>query len=397
VCLPLLWQGKLGGVLYLENSRAAYAFPADRVAMLDTLAVRAAIALENARLYGDLQDRESRIRRLVDANIIGIIIWTVDGRILEANDAFLAIIGYDRQELEMGQVGWTDLTPPEWSDVDARALEQVIATGRQAPFEKEYFRKDGSRVPVLIGVATFSAEPNEGVAFILDLSERKKAEERQKVMVNELNHRVKNTLATVQSIAVQSLRPDRAVAETRDAFVSRLLALSGAHNLLNAEHWESVDLEAIVRLMVAPYDDPPGARFAIAGPRVRLQAQHALGMAMALNELGANAAKYGALSVAEGRVSILWRSSAAGDVRFLWQEEGGPAVAPPARRGFGTRLIQQGLARELGGEAQFEFRLDGLRCEIAFRSGALDEGRRTVADGAADASLARERSAAKLG
>ena len=364
VCLPLLWQGKLGGVLYLENSRATYAFPADRVAMLDTLAVRAAIALENARLYGDLQDRESRIRRLVDANIIGIIIWTADGRILEANDAFLALIGYDRQELEMGQVGWTDLTPPEWFDVDARALQQVIATGRQAPFEKEYFRKDGSRVPVLVGVATFSAKPDEGVAFILDLSERKKAEERQKVMINELNHRVKNTLATVTAIAAHTLRSAPSPETFREAFEGRLTALSKTHDILNRTFWTGVGLRDLAQEELAPFSGGDEERIEISGDDIVLGRVAAVTLGMAFHELAVNAAKYGALSVPGGRVQVSWRPCGPGRLHLEWRESGGPPVHPPRRRGFGSRLIERALAAELRGQVQLDFAPEGVRCTM---------------------------------
>jgi PAS domain S-box-containing protein len=156
ICLPLLRQGRLAGVLYLENSQAAYAFTAERVAVLEVLAAQAAIALENARLYGDLQTREAKIRRLVEANIIGIFLWNMDGRVIEANDAFLSLLGYDRQDLRSGRIRWTDLTPGEWREADRRAIDQLRAKGIARPVEKEYVRKDGSRVPVLVGPAAFS-------------------------------------------------------------------------------------------------------------------------------------------------------------------------------------------------------------------------------------------------
>jgi PAS domain S-box-containing protein len=129
-------------------------------------------------LYGDLEEREAKIRRMVEANIIGIFIWELEGRILEANDAFLCITGYDRDDLASGRLDWTDLTPPEWLDLERRQyLPELKKTGSLQPFEKEYFRKDGSRVPVLIGVATFDEAGSQGVGFVLDLTERKRAEE----------------------------------------------------------------------------------------------------------------------------------------------------------------------------------------------------------------------------
>jgi PAS domain S-box-containing protein len=176
LCVPLINQAKLIGVLYLENNLAPCVFAPARLAVLKLLASQAAIALENARLYRDLAEREAKIRRLVDANIVGIFIRDLDGRILEANEAFLRIVGYERDDLVHGRMRWTDLTPPEWRDRDARAVAEVKMTGRVQPFEKEYFRKDGSRVPVLIGVAGFEETGSLGVAFVLDLTERKRAE-----------------------------------------------------------------------------------------------------------------------------------------------------------------------------------------------------------------------------
>ena len=133
---------------------------------------------ERKRAEQALREREAKIRRLVEANIIGIFIWDFEGRVLEANEAFLRIVGYDHEDLVAGRIRWTDLTPPEWRDRDTRLIQEQRLTGALPPFEKEYFRKDGSRIPVLIGVATFEKGGNEGVAFVLDLTERKRGEER---------------------------------------------------------------------------------------------------------------------------------------------------------------------------------------------------------------------------
>jgi PAS domain S-box-containing protein len=176
LCLPLITQAKLIGVLYLENNLARRVFAPARIAVLKLLASQAAIALENTRLYRDLAEREAKIRRLVDANIIGIFIWKIEGQIVEANDAFLRIIGYDREDLVSGRLRWTDRTPPEWRDRTARSVEELKMTGTAQPFEKEYLRKDGSRVPVLIGGTIFEESGNQGVAFVLDVTERKRAE-----------------------------------------------------------------------------------------------------------------------------------------------------------------------------------------------------------------------------
>jgi PAS domain S-box-containing protein len=177
LCLPLVRRSDLIGVLYLENNLATHAFTPERVTVLELLASQAAITLENALLYRDLAEREARIRRLVDANIVGIFIWDLAGEILEANDAFLRIVGYERGDLASGLMRWTDLTPPEWLDrTRQRSVPELNLTGTLQPYEKEFFRKDGSRVSVLIGGAMFEKDTRQGVAFVLDLTERKEAE-----------------------------------------------------------------------------------------------------------------------------------------------------------------------------------------------------------------------------
>jgi PAS domain S-box-containing protein len=147
------------------------------MALLKLLAAEAAISIENARLYRDLHDREAQVRRLIDANIVGIFIWHADGRVLDANEEFLRIIGYSREDLVSARLRWTDFTLPEWREVDLRLLEDLRQGGEQKMTEeREYVRKDGTRVPVLTGGAMFEGERDEGVAFVVDLTERKHAE-----------------------------------------------------------------------------------------------------------------------------------------------------------------------------------------------------------------------------
>jgi PAS domain S-box-containing protein len=206
LCLPLMNQGRIAGALYLENNLSAGVFSPARIAVLRLVASQAAISLDNARLYRDVAEREARIRRLVDANIIGIIVWNVDGEIIEANDAFLRMVGYERDDLLSGRVHWRDMTPPPLRMKSEAALATAIRTGRTQPFEKEYIRKDGSRLPVIVGLAAFEASQQQGVAFVLDLSERKQAEEqvregerRYRQVQAELAHA--NRVATMGQLA----------------------------------------------------------------------------------------------------------------------------------------------------------------------------------------------------
>jgi len=177
LCLPLLNQARLIGVLYLENKLAPGVFAPARAAVLKLLASQASISLENSQLYRDLAEQGTKIRRLVDSNIIGIFISNLDGQILEANEAFLRMVGYEREDIESGHLSWRALTPGEWLEHgEPHWMAELRLTGKVQPFEKEYARKDGSRVPVLIGGASFEEGGSQGVAFVLDLTERKRGE-----------------------------------------------------------------------------------------------------------------------------------------------------------------------------------------------------------------------------
>jgi PAS domain S-box-containing protein len=176
LCLPLIKQRELRGVLLLENALTSHVFTPARIAVLELLAAQAAISLENTRLYSDLGEREAKVRRLVDSNIIGICIFDFDGPIMEANEEFLRIVGRGHDEVTSDRLGWTVLTPPEWSGADRQALAELASTGACRPYEKEYLRKDNSRVPVLVAAAKFGELRRQGVAFALDLTDRKRAE-----------------------------------------------------------------------------------------------------------------------------------------------------------------------------------------------------------------------------
>ncbi|WP_420137795.1 trifunctional serine/threonine-protein kinase/ATP-binding protein/sensor histidine kinase [Sphingomonas sp.] len=176
LCLPLINRSNVIGLLYIENNLAPGVFTSSRLAILKLIALQAAISLENARLYQDIAERESKIRRLVESDVIGIVIWDLDGRLVDANDAFLSMLQCDRADLKAG-LRWFDMTPPEWQDKHIQEeAEELRTTGAMRAREKEYFRKDGSRVPVLIGAAVFESQPNQGVAYILDLTDLKRAE-----------------------------------------------------------------------------------------------------------------------------------------------------------------------------------------------------------------------------
>ena len=200
-----------------------------------------------------------------------------------------------------------------------------------------------------------------------ELNERRAAEKHRQLLMNELNHRVKNTLVTVQSVIAQTMRNAPLSAEIRATLDARFLALSEIHDLLTEESWQGTTLRDVVDLALQPHREPGEERFEVDGPVVQLAPKTALAFALALHELITNAFKHGALSVAGGRVKITWRLDEDGGeprLRFLWIETEGPPVAKPIRRGFGTRMIEAGLAADLSGSVQLEFVPTGLVCTI---------------------------------
>ena len=176
ICLPLVRQGTLVALLYLENALASHVFTSERARLLELLGSQAAISLENTRLYGDLQEREAKVRRLVDSNIIGICIFDHDGHISEANNAFLSIVGYEPDDVASRHVSLNELLQSEGTGEKAGLLAEIYSAGTSEPSEEVFAHKDGSRVPVLVGGASFGELRGQGVAFVVDLSERKRAE-----------------------------------------------------------------------------------------------------------------------------------------------------------------------------------------------------------------------------
>ncbi len=200
----------------------------------------------------------------------------------------------------------------------------------------------------------------------LEIEHRRRIERHQNLLLDELNHRVKNTLATVQAMAIQTLKGVDVTA--RDAFLARLFALSSQHDLLTLDNWEGASLEGVVRRALRPYREDDRIRFMVEGPAVHLDPKRALALGMGFHELATNAAKYGALSNVQGSVHVGWTIVPDGNIlKLRWEERDGPAVNEPARRGFGLRLIEHGLGRELGGAVTVDFAPGGLICEWDMR------------------------------
>lgn len=240
------------------------------------------------------------------------------------------------------------------------------ARGENVPEEELEIRfDDGTAIKILIRATPLldSTGKSQGaVCAAIDITERLRAEAQRTILINELNHRVKNTLATVQSLAMQTFRNSERSADARLLFEARLAALSRAHDMLTSESWEGASLTDTVNRALEPFRTDK-QRIGVDGTDVRISPKQALALSMALHELATNAAKYGSLSNTAGRVRIAWSIASldgTGELQLTWSEEGGPPVVPPNRRGFGSRLIERNLAHDLGGEASIVYRPDGV-------------------------------------
>ncbi len=257
-----------------------------------------------------------------------------------------------------------DDIPHMWERV-AKAVEPA-GDGR---YEAEYRvkQRDGSwRWVSAWGLAEFEGQgPARRLVAIAgasrDLTERKQSEELQRLLLNELSHRVKNTLATVQSIASQTLKGATDIDAARTALEARIHSLAPIHDLLTECNWVSADLRDVVERGMQPF---AASQIQASGPSIHLSPKHALALSLALHELATNAAKYGALSTAEGRIEMRWHQREK-ELGLTWRETGGPAVAAPQRRGFGSRLLEVGLAHSLGGKTKLDYAPSGVCCEIS--------------------------------
>ena len=291
--------------------------------------------------------------------------------IIFANDSFLELTGYEREEI-LGKcfscliAGGTD--PAVRAEID-----RAFYADSGGVSEERYVRRNGSEFYAVKRVSPVRDESGTVVQYfvsLIDLTEHKRDQQRSRMLIDELNHRVRNTLAIVQSIVGHALRDASGPEQIREAIESRLMALARSHDMLTREDWRGVGLLDLVREALEPFGaaETHTRRFTIRGANVRLSPKATLLLNIVLHELATNALKHGALSSQAGSILIEWRSErrAPGDNRLLlsWKEKDGPRVSQPARRGFGSQVIEQGIAYDLDGTVSLRYCADGLLCTI---------------------------------
>jgi PAS domain S-box-containing protein len=314
-----------------------------------------------------LRQSEERFRLAVEAAPSGMLMTDGAGRIVMANANAEKLFGYTREELQGKPI---ELLVPDRFKATHPAYREGYRerpTARPMGDGRDLFalRKDGTELPVEIGLSPIETPTGPmAIAAVVDISGRKRADAQRELLLAELNHRVKNTLAVVQAIAHQTFKGVGSE-EARRAFHGRLSALAVAHNLLTRANWESASLERLVTDALH-VDGRNGQRVTLAGPRVLLQPKQALAVALALHELFINAMKHGALSRDTGSITVGWQRDDGPEprLRMVWREAGGPEVSAPTHRGFGSFLIERALAEDLNGRVVTEYAADGLVCTI---------------------------------
>jgi PAS domain S-box-containing protein len=289
-----------------------------------------------------------------------------------ANDSFLSLTGFDRAEI-LGKSLNSLLARGTDSDSMAR-VTAAFKGGAESEPEVHYHRKDGTEFWASVFVSPVRDKNGEVVQHfvsLVDLTKQNRAQAHSDMLINELNHRVKNTLATVQSIVWQAFRKSTDAKIIGESIQTRLSALSRSHDLLTRENWASADLRDIVIDVLEPFgvSGALAERLVISGDNIRLSPRVTLALGIALNELATNAMKYGAFSNEAGSIEITWTvvPSSNGDRLVLnWKEKAGPPVSPPTRKGFGLQVIERGLAQELEGSVNLDFKATGLIFTLDF-------------------------------
>jgi PAS domain S-box-containing protein len=320
----------------------------------------------------ELAEREANYRELADGTPAAAFLSRADGTLAFLNQAMTDALGRPREAL-LGD-GWMNAIDPDDRATALQARSEWRTTHSSFDYEGRFRRADGTlRIIQLHGRPRFdrSGAFNGHAGMATDVTDARAAERRQQLLIDELNHRVKNTLSTVLSLVRQTFGQDELAKDRIRRLTDRLMALSAAHDVLTQELWESADLAVIAPAAVQPHAD--GGRIAFVGPTARVAPHIALALSMALHELATNALKHGALATPSGRVQVTW-TLADDTIELEWRERDGAAVSAPERAGFGSRLLGRALATDLGRAAELIFAPEGLICRI--RAPALSsEGR----------------------
>lgn len=360
ITASLVRGSRLVAALYVHTAEPRNWSELDALLVQD-VAERTWAEVVRARAEAQASASEERYRRVFEQTNDLLLTADLEQVITDCNPAAAEAVGVPREEAIGRKI--SDFISVDDFERTKSMLRQKLEAGGTTRYD---VRVRGASGQILFweinsGLTFDEAGRPMGLHVVgRDVTERKRWERHQELLIAELNHRVKNTLSVVQSLAYQTFagttHPERAI----KVYEGRLSALATAHNLLTRENWDTVELRDLVEQALRPFC--PGERCSIDGPAHRVAPAFAVSLTLALHELATNAQKYGALS-ANGRVSVEWQLTG-GWITLVWTETGGPAVVKPARTGFGTRMLKRVLATDLGGEVEIDFRESGLVCQV---------------------------------
>ena len=367
----LAWEFDIRGLHGTTRKMSTHAAP---IEMPDGSIAQLAITRDaTKRKNNELRIRESehQLRELLDALPAAVYTTDTEGRIKYFNQAAEALAGRTPTTGDRWSVSWK-LSNPDGSDLplDACPLAITLKTGETVRGQEMLSeRPDGSRVwlmPYPTPLHDSTGQLTGAVNMLVDVTEIRRAEREQKLLIDELNHRVKNTLASVQSFVSLTARDSTNVESYRRALEGRIMAMSRAHDQLSRSKWTFARLAPLVEAELGAYQKTNS--IVVDGPSIEIEPRTALILSMAIHELATNASKYGALSIPDGKVEVVWRlregEAEAPELRITWREIGGPIVKPPDRKGFGSLLLQRGVPAEVGGRTTIDYAEDGLVCDI---------------------------------
>lgn len=325
---------------------------------------------DERKLVRALQHSDARKAEIMDTALDCIITIDHDGTIIDFNPACEQTFGYNRADAigrEMGEL----IVPPALRERHRAGLARYLSTGEakllNRRIELTAMRSDGTEFPVELAITRISGDALQFTGYLRDITEHKNAEARQRMLTNELNHRVKNVMSVIQSIAYQTARATPDPTQFFDTFSSRLIAMSRVHDILTRNAWTGADLHSLAEATLAPYRSGDADSIVFDGPLISLSSDAAVSISLMLHELATNAAKYGALSQPGGRLSMIWRelNKELPSVALEWCERNGPPVQQPGRQGFGTKLIEM-VAIQLAADVSIAYPVEGLTCRMQF-------------------------------
>ena len=367
IVVPLIRRERLQALLHVHEP-VARRWTNEEKTLVEAVAGRTWSAVEQARAETQLRETSRRLDAVLNNASVSIFLMNEQQHCVYMNAAAERLTGYALAEtLNRPLHDVIHHKKPDGSHYPLHEcpIDRAFPEDHNMQGEELFVHKDGSFYPVAFTASPIRDETSRTIGTIIevrDITEEKRARAHQRLLIDELNHRAKNLLAIIQGIALQTFKNVPGVEGARAAFDGRLAALAEAHNLLTRQNWESAPLTQVVAGAVAPYEGTP-KRFSISGLELALPPKTAVSLALALHELATNASKYGALSVAGGHVEVRWEV-AEDRLRLRWHERGGPPVEVPEKRGFGTRMLERGLAAELGGPVRIDFLKTGVICNI---------------------------------